>query len=100
MPPEDRLPTDRFQQIEALYHAAREKSAAERIALLSSVEPDVRREVESLLKQHSSGEFLDRPAIEKPEERIALDEHAHVEVLGHQSGDRRLAGPRRTGDDQ
>ena len=68
MPPEDRLPADRFQQIEALYHAAREKSAAERVALLSGVEPDVRREVESLLKQHSSGEFLDRPAIENAAE--------------------------------
>ena len=68
MPPEDRLPADRFQQIEALYHAAREKSAAERVALLSGVEPDVRREVESLLKQRSSGEFLDRPAIENAAE--------------------------------
>jgi eukaryotic-like serine/threonine-protein kinase len=66
MPPDDRLPPDRFQQIEDLYHAAREKSAAERVALLSAVDPDVRREVESLL-EHRSGsprEFLERPAIE------------------------------------
>src|SRR5579871_3698519 len=63
MPPESPLP-DRFHQIEALYHAAREKSAAERIALLSGVDPDIRREVESLLVQRSGGEFLDRPAIE------------------------------------
>jgi eukaryotic-like serine/threonine-protein kinase len=66
MPPEDRLPPDRFQQIEDLYHAAREKSAAERVALLSGVDPDVRREVESLLEHRSGngGEFLERPAIE------------------------------------
>jgi len=37
----------------------------------------------------------------RPEEYYeALDEDAQVQVLGHQSGDRRLAGPRRTGDDQ
>jgi eukaryotic-like serine/threonine-protein kinase len=63
MPPETPLP-DRFQKIEELYHIARPKSAAERVALLSGVDPDIRREVESLLVQHSGGEFLERPAIE------------------------------------
>ncbi len=63
MPPESPLP-DRFHQIEELYHAAREQSTADRVALLSGVDPDIRREVESLLVQRSGGEFLERPAIE------------------------------------
>jgi serine/threonine protein kinase/tetratricopeptide (TPR) repeat protein len=54
----------RFQKIEELYHAAREKSADERAALLANVDPDLRREVESLLAQRSGGEFLNRPAIQ------------------------------------
>jgi serine/threonine protein kinase len=54
---------ERFQQIEALYHAAREKNAKERAALLAEADPEVRREVESLLAQPGA-EFLDRPAIQ------------------------------------
>lgn len=55
---------ERFQQIEELYHAAREKSAEERAALLAEADPDVRREVESLIAQRTGGEFLERPAIQ------------------------------------
>jgi eukaryotic-like serine/threonine-protein kinase len=55
---------ERFQQIEDLYHAARDKTAAERAALLAEADPELRREVESLLAQRSGGEFLDRPAIQ------------------------------------
>jgi eukaryotic-like serine/threonine-protein kinase len=55
---------ERFQQIEELYHAARERTAEERAALLAQVDPEVRREVESLLAQRTGGGFLDRPAIE------------------------------------
>ena len=54
---------DRFQQIEELFHAARDGSAEERVALLSQADPDLRREVESLLAGADGGEFLDRPAI-------------------------------------
>jgi eukaryotic-like serine/threonine-protein kinase len=68
MPPEPPLPPDRFRLIEELYHAAREKDAAGRAVLLSSVDPGVRREVESLLVQRSGGEFLDRPAVENAAE--------------------------------
>jgi len=52
-----------FQQIEELYHAAREKDTDERAALLANVDPELRREVESLLAQRSDREFLDWPAI-------------------------------------
>jgi eukaryotic-like serine/threonine-protein kinase len=55
---------ERFQQIEKLYHAAREGSAAERVALLSQADPELRREVESLLAVQTGGEFMDRPAVQ------------------------------------
>src|SRR5260370_4618721 len=61
---------NRFQQIEELYHAAREKSAEERAALLSQVDPELRREVESLLAQRSGGEFLEQPAIQNAPELL------------------------------
>jgi eukaryotic-like serine/threonine-protein kinase len=53
----------RVRQIEELYHAARECSAGERAALLAQADPELRREVESLLIEPAGGEFLDRPAI-------------------------------------
>jgi eukaryotic-like serine/threonine-protein kinase len=55
---------ERFQEIEQLYHAAREKTAEERAALLAHADPELRREVESLLAQRTGGEFLDRSAIQ------------------------------------
>jgi len=55
---------ERFQQIEELYHAARERSADERAALLAKIDPELRHEVESLLAQRSGGEILDQPAIQ------------------------------------
>ncbi len=42
---------ERFRQIEELYHAAREGTAEERAALLAQTDPELRREVESLLAQ-------------------------------------------------
>ena len=55
---------ERFQQIEELYHAARERTAEERAALLAQTDPELRREIESLLARRTDGEFLDRPAIQ------------------------------------
>jgi len=55
---------ERFQQVEELYHEARDRTADERAALLAKVDPDLRREVESLLAHRSGGDFLDRPAIQ------------------------------------
>jgi serine/threonine-protein kinase len=51
---------EQFRRVEVLFHAARERTADERAALLADADPDVRREVESLLAQ--TGELLDRPA--------------------------------------
>src|SRR3954451_12015483 len=55
---------ERFRQIAELYHAAREGTAGERAALLEQTDPELRREVESLLAQHESAELPDRPVIE------------------------------------
>jgi len=54
---------ERFRQIAELYHAAREGTAGERAALLERADPELRREVESLLAQPDSGELPDRPAV-------------------------------------
>lgn len=54
---------ERFQQIAELYHAVREGSAEERAALLGRADPELRREVESLLAQPAESEFLERPAL-------------------------------------
>jgi eukaryotic-like serine/threonine-protein kinase len=56
--------SERFRQIEALYHAAREATADERAALLARTDSELRREVELLLAEANRAEFLDRPAIE------------------------------------
>ena len=57
------MTADRLRQIEQLFHAVRESSAEERTALLAEADPELRRDVESLLAQRG-GEFLDRPAIQ------------------------------------
>src|SRR5437870_11808091 len=61
---------ERFQQIEELYHAARERTAEERAALLAQTDPELRREIESLLAQRTGGEFLDRPAMQNAPELL------------------------------
>ena len=51
---------DRLRQIEELYHSARESSAERRAALLAQADPELRREVESLLvRQDESLPALD-----------------------------------------
>ncbi len=76
---------ERFQLIEELYHAARESNSEERLALLSQADPDVRREVESLLAQDSGGEFLERPAIENAPQLLGI--HAHRIAGGRELGE-------------
>jgi serine/threonine protein kinase len=69
---------DRFRQIEELYHAARERTGDERAALLALTDPELRREIESLLAQPGSGDFLDRPAIQNAPE--LLDDATVTEI--------------------
>jgi tetratricopeptide (TPR) repeat protein len=54
---------DRFRQIEDLYHAARERTGAQRAELLAQADPELQREVESLLER-AGGEFPKRPELE------------------------------------
>jgi hypothetical protein len=51
---------DRLQRIEELYHSAREVSVDERAALLAQTDPELRREVESLLARQNDRMILDR----------------------------------------
>jgi len=51
---------ERWRQIEELYHSARERVPADRVALLAQADPQLRREVEAMLAQDASGEVLDR----------------------------------------
>ena len=55
---------ERFQEIGKLYHAVREATADQRVALLAQADPELRREVESLLAERLGGEFIDRAAIQ------------------------------------
>lgn len=48
---------ERWRQIEKLYHSAREQGAA----VLEGTDPELRREVEKLLEQDTSGKILDLP---------------------------------------
>lgn len=46
------MTADRLRQIEDLYHSVRESSGERRAALLARADPELRREVESLLARH------------------------------------------------
>ena len=58
---------ERWQQISVLFHMAMEREPRERAVLLAQADPDVRREVESLLAQRSGGGLLDPPVLNLPE---------------------------------
>src|SRR4051812_33475226 len=62
---------ERFQRIEALYHAAREANPADREVLLAGTEPEMRREIDLLLSPSRGCDFLDRHAIENAPELLA-----------------------------
>jgi eukaryotic-like serine/threonine-protein kinase len=70
---------EHFRRVEALYHAARERTAEERAALLAEADPEVRRDVESLLAQRG-GEFLDRPAIQNAPQLLGDSTQAGLTV--------------------
>jgi eukaryotic-like serine/threonine-protein kinase len=82
---------ERLRQIEELYHAAREASGDERAALLARTDPELRREVESLLAQHAGGDLPERPTIQSASE---LAEHSTVAAFtpGTRLGPYRIEG--------
>src|SRR5580692_6883280 len=61
---------EHFRRIEELYHAVREANAEERAALLAGIDPELRRELKSLLAQRTGGEFLDQPAAQNAPELL------------------------------
>src|SRR5215831_10699010 len=63
---------ERIKRIEELYHAARGRPPEERAALLAQTDPELRREIESLLAQRSGGEFLDRPAVQNAPQLLEI----------------------------
>jgi len=54
------MDAERWRQIEELYHSALDSEVAERAKLLAHADPEVRREVESLLAQPTADSPLDR----------------------------------------
>jgi len=52
---------ERFREIQRLFHAVQETSAVERTALLARADPELRREVESLLARQPERVLLDTP---------------------------------------
>ena len=82
---------ERFRQIEALYHAAREATAGERASLLARADAELRQEVELLLSERNGVEFLDRPAIEHAMD--LLEDSAAVPLaVGARLGPYRIEG--------
>src|SRR5215472_15339303 len=76
---------ERFREIEQLYRAACEATAEERAALLAQIDPELRREVESLFANRTSGEFLERPAVQnapQPPENATVTAVAVGSCLG------------------
>src|ERR1700685_177750 len=71
---------EQWQEIEWLYHAAMERTEDQRIAFLESVcsgDGNLRREVQSLVTYgQSSGQFIDRPALEVAAELLTVGETA------------------------
>jgi Tol biopolymer transport system component/predicted Ser/Thr protein kinase len=55
---------ERWRQVEDLYHAVLEGAPGERALLLEQADPELRREVQSLLNQPSRNGALERPAWE------------------------------------
>src|SRR6266446_879085 len=68
--------SDRWQQIEELYHAAREDRA-----VLDRADPELRREVESLLAREKEAGFLESPALE-----VAAQQIAGQDLIGRRIG--------------
>ncbi len=82
-----RFEQDRFGQIETLFHAVRGAAPERRKALLAQADPELRRQVESLLLQTGTGGPLDRPV---PALQDALHDHSESPAAGAQLGPYRI----------
>jgi hypothetical protein len=79
------MTSERWRQIEDLFHAARERTGDERAALLAGADAEVRGQVEALLARDESGKFLDRPA-----PGLLQEESAAAVTVGTQVGPYRI----------
>jgi eukaryotic-like serine/threonine-protein kinase len=86
---------ERWRQIEEIYHSALEREPVERAAFLAQLDPELRREVESLLAQESKGLPLDHPAWEGA--ASLLESTAVVMTPGTRLGPYKIEGPLGTG---
>ena len=75
---------ERLQQVEELYHAARERRPKDRAELLALADPELRREVESLLAQNGEN-LLDGPVMEVAAKLLDDSSEEQLEV-GSQLG--------------
>jgi Tol biopolymer transport system component len=82
---------ERFRQVYELYHAALERQPAERAELLAQTDPELRREVESLLGQQGGG-LLDHPAWEGAASLLSDPTRTQFSP-GMQLGPYRIEGP-------
>jgi hypothetical protein len=82
---------ERLRQIEEVFHAVQERSAEERAALLARADPELRREVESLLARQSANLFLDRPAVEGSTQSLE-DTQTSMPAAGRCLGPYRVEG--------
>ncbi len=62
------MTNDRWPQLEELYHAAREDRT-----VLDKADPELRREVESLLAQEKAAGFLESPALEVAAQQFVVE---------------------------
>src|SRR5271163_572754 len=86
-------PPQRWCEIEDLYHAALDREPAAREALLAAADPELRREVESLLAQDASKfSTLDRPAWEGAPGLTVADATATMVAPGTQLGPYKIEG--------
>ena len=90
------MKAERWQQVERLYHAARERGAEERAAFLaeaSAGDEGLRREVESLLAYEDQAEhFIESPALEVAAKTIARKQGATV-VTGQTINHYKITSP-------
>ena len=77
------------RQIEQLFHAARERSPEERAELLAQADPELRREVESLLSQRSVNRLLGGQIIQAAAE-LLQDETVTLLTAGMSLGPYRI----------
>ena len=64
---------ERWRRIEELYQSAVDSDVAERATLLAHADPEMRREVESLLAQPTAGTPLDRSAFSALDRRMVVE---------------------------